>query len=51
MSKKQVFLSQWDYIVNCNENNNEKNDHINKTKINHPRPKHRDRYKKYSMSQ
>ena len=33
MSKKQVFLSQWDYIINCNENenDNEKTDHINKT--------------------
>ena len=31
MSKKQVFLPQWDYIINCNENDNEKTDHINKT--------------------
>ena len=33
MSKKQVFLSQWNYMINCNENknDNEKKDHINKT--------------------
>ena len=31
--KKQVSLSQWDYRINCNgnENDNEKKDHINKT--------------------
>ena len=33
MSKKHVFLSQWDCIINCNENDNEKLDHINKTWI------------------
>ena len=33
MSKKQVFMWQWDYMINCieNENDNEKTDHINKT--------------------
>ena len=33
MSKKHVFLSLWDYIINFNENenDNEKIDHINKT--------------------
>ena len=31
--KKQVCLYQWDYMINCNENenNNGKIDHINKT--------------------
>ena len=31
MSKKQVFLCQWDYMINFNENgnDNEKTDHIN----------------------
>ena len=35
MSKKHVLLSQWDYIISCNENenDNEKIDHINKTQI------------------
>ena len=33
MSKKQVHFFQWDYMINCNENenDNEKTDHINKT--------------------
>ena len=33
MFKKYVFLFQWDYKTNCNENenNNGKIDHINKT--------------------
>ena len=33
MSKKQVFLCQWDYMINCNEdeNDNEKTSHVNKT--------------------
>ena len=33
--KKQVFLYQWDYLINCNEikNDNCKIDHINKTYI------------------
>ena len=35
MSRKQVFLFQWDYMINCNENENENDnrniDHINKT--------------------
>ena len=33
MSTKQVFQRQWDYRLNCNENenDNEKIDHINKT--------------------
>ena len=35
MSKKQVCLYQWDYMINCNENENDncKIDHINKTNI------------------
>ena len=35
MSEKQVFLCQWDYIMNCNENENDnvKADRINKTWI------------------
>ena len=33
MSEKQVFLCQWDYMINCNENDNEKTDHLNKTFI------------------
>ena len=35
MSKKHAFLSQWDYIINCNENknDNEKTDHINEIEI------------------
>ena len=35
MSKKQVFLCHWGYMINCNENenDNEKTDHINKTWI------------------
>ena len=33
MSKMQVCLCQWDYIIKCNENenDNEKLDRINKT--------------------
>ena len=33
MSKKQVFLCQWDYRINCNENENDnkETDHVNKT--------------------
>ena len=33
MSKKQVFMCQWIYMIICNENknDNEKTDHINKT--------------------
>ena len=35
MSKKQVFLCQCSYMINCNENenDNEKTDHMNKTSI------------------
>ena len=35
MSKKQVCLYQWDFMVNCNEkeNDNGKIDHINKIYI------------------
>ena len=35
MSKKQVFLCQWDYMINCNENeyDNGTIDPINKTYI------------------
>ena len=35
MQKKQVCLFQWDYMISCNENENDngKIDHINKTKI------------------
>ena len=35
MSKKHVCLYQWDYMINCNENENDngKVDHINKTNI------------------
>ena len=35
MSKKQVFLYQWDYMINCNENENDNDKvyHINKTNI------------------
>ena len=35
MSKKEVFLYQWDYVLNCNENeyDNSTIDHINKTYI------------------
>ena len=35
MSKKQVVLYQWDYMINCNENKNDNGtiDHINKTYI------------------
>ena len=33
MSKRQICLCQWDYIFNCNENENQngKMDHMNKT--------------------
>ena len=33
ISKKEIFLYQWDYIINCNENenDNEKTNHISKT--------------------
>ena len=33
MFKKQVFLFQWNYMINCNENDNDNGtiDHINKT--------------------
>ena len=33
MSKRQVFLCQWDYMINCNEHehDNERTDHINRT--------------------
>ena len=31
MSNKQVCLYQWNYMINCNENDNGKLDHINKT--------------------
>ena len=31
MSKKELFLFQWVYMINCNENDNGKVDHINKT--------------------
>ena len=36
MSKKQVSLYQWDFMINCygNENDNGKVDHTNKTNIN-----------------
>ena len=36
MSKKQVCLYQWDFMINCyeNENDNGKVDHLNKTNIN-----------------
>ena len=35
MSKKQVCLYQWDYIINCNENKNDDSKivHVNKTYI------------------
>ena len=35
MSKKQVVLYQWDYMINCNENKNDNGtiDHINKTYV------------------
>ena len=35
MSKKQVCLYHWDYMINCNENQNDngKKGHINKTYI------------------
>ena len=35
MSKEQIFLFQWDYMINCteNDNGNGKLDHINKTYI------------------
>ena len=33
MSEKQVCLYQWDHLINCNENDNWKIDHINKTYI------------------
>ena len=31
MSKKQVYLYQLDNMINCNENDNDRIDHINKT--------------------
>ena len=36
MSKKQICLYQWDFMINCyeNENDNDKVDHLNKTNIN-----------------
>ena len=36
MCKKQVCLYQWDFMINCyeNENDNGKVDHLNKTNIN-----------------
>ena len=34
MSKKQVCLYQWDYMINWKENDNDKIDQINKTYIN-----------------
>ena len=35
MSKKQVCLYHWDYIINCNENKNDDSKvvHVNKTYI------------------
>ena len=35
MSKEQIFLFQWDYMINCNENDNcnGKLGHINKAYI------------------
>ena len=35
MSKKQIFLFQWDYMINCNENENDnrKINHVNKISI------------------
>ena len=44
MSKKQVFLFQWDYMINCNENENGngKIDHINEKDMNRPRRRHRE---------
>ena len=36
MSKKQVSLYQWDFMINCyeNENDNDKVDHLNQKNIN-----------------
>ena len=47
MPRKQVCLYQWDYRINCNENENDngKIDHINR-----PRRRHKDKYTKYSVS-
>ena len=44
MFKTEVCLFQWDYMINCNgnENDNRKIDHINR-----PRGRHRDKYTKY----
>ena len=43
-----MWLFQWGYMINCNENenNNEKIDHI----INRPRRRNGHKYIKYSMS-
>ena len=50
MSKNQVFLCEWSYMINFNENENdkEKTDRMNKTWIDQDLDS--DKYTKYNMS-
>ena len=48
ISEKQVCQYQWDYMSNCNENDNGKVDHLNKTNI--EQDVDRDKYWKYIVS-
>ena len=51
MSKKQVCLYQWDYIINYNEKKKKNDDskivHVNETY--RPSHRHRDKYRKYDV--